>query len=89
MDNIKSTKQIGRKARGRAERIKYLRGERITQREAILGHCYDCMGGYTDGPRDCKIETCSLYPYHPYRKSGTGDIADIDSSLPTGVAQAL
>ncbi|OPY76878.1 MAG: hypothetical protein A4E65_03027 [Syntrophorhabdus sp. PtaU1.Bin153] len=89
MDNIKSIEQIGKKARGRAERIKHLRGERVTQREAILGHCYDCMGGYTDGARDCEIETCSLYPFHPYRKSVTGHIAGIDSNLPAGVAQTV
>jgi hypothetical protein len=89
MDNIKSIEEVGKKARGRAERIKYLRGERVTQREAILGHCYDCMGGYTDGARDCEIETCSLYPFHPYRKSDMGNAVDIGSSLPAGVAQAV
>ncbi|HBA53178.1 MAG TPA: hypothetical protein DCZ04_01625, partial [Syntrophorhabdus aromaticivorans] len=83
MNSIKAILQIGKKARGRAERIKYLRGERVTQREAILGHWYDCTGYYSDGPRDCGIEACSLYPYHPYRKATAGTIADVDSSLAT------
>lgn len=67
MDSLKTIKQVGRKAKGRTERIQYLEGKAITRHQAIKAHCYDCTGGYTDGARDCGSKTCSLYPYHAYR----------------------
>lgn len=67
MDKIKEIKSIGHKAKGRKERIRHLEGKRLTRKEAIDAHCYDCTGGYCDGNRDCGIETCSLYQYHSYR----------------------
>lgn len=67
METIKDIKAIGHKAKGRKERISYLEGKSLTRSEAIKAHCYDCMGGYTDGAKDCGVKTCSLYPYHSYR----------------------
>ncbi|RPI50786.1 MAG: hypothetical protein EHM49_08065 [Deltaproteobacteria bacterium] len=55
------------KARGNKELKKYLLGARLTQRQAILAKCADCMGYYLDGRLDCEIEDCPLYPFMPYR----------------------
>jgi hypothetical protein len=68
MDNVKDILNIGKRAKGRSERIGYLEGKRLTRQQAILAHCYDCTGGYDGGPRDCGIDTCSLYRYHAYRR---------------------
>jgi hypothetical protein len=73
MDTIKDVKQIGLKAAGRSERIRFLKGGRLTRDQAIRAQCYDCMGGYSDGPGDCEIETCSLYGFHPYRHKHNGN----------------
>lgn len=67
MDQIDGVVKLGKKAKGRAERIKALEGKKLTRHEAIMANCYDCMGGYCDGVTDCEIETCSLYQYHPYK----------------------
>ena len=68
MNSIKDIQDFGIRAKGRAERIKFLEGKPTTRAEAILGHCYSCTGGYDDGAQDCEIENCSLYPYMPYAK---------------------
>ena len=56
-------------ARGVRELKKYLLGERLTQRQAIIAKCSDCMVGYADGKNDCQIPECPLYPYQPYQKN--------------------
>jgi hypothetical protein len=58
---------IGIKAQGRQELKKHLAGTKLTRGEAILGKCYDCMGGYADGKMDCLLSDCPLYNYMPYR----------------------
>lgn len=65
-DYIKQIERYGVTARGRTELIKYLNGEKITQRQAILANCYTCMGYYADGRNDCKLKQCPLYPFMPY-----------------------
>ena len=63
-DMLQSAKS-GRLKAGKSDLIKHLHGIRITQRQAIRAKCYDCNGmGDQD---DCDIETCSLYPFSPYR----------------------
>lgn len=57
----------GKKAKGRKELQRYKEGKRLTQRQAILAKCYDCLGGYIDGKFDCKMPHCSLYPFMPYK----------------------
>lgn len=66
MTKIDSIKKYGITASGRRELLKYLEGARITQRQAILAKCYDCMAFYTDGKGDCKLLDCPLYPFMPY-----------------------
>lgn len=58
---------------------KYLQGERLTRGESLIAKCAECMGGYVDGRRDCRVELCPLYPYMPYRKDReevTDEVAD-------------
>jgi len=67
MSDIDGVVKFGKKAKGRAERIKVLQGKKVTRGEAIWANCYDCMGGYCDVVRDCERESCSLYQFHPYK----------------------
>jgi hypothetical protein len=56
--------ESGKGKKGKSSLVKYLKGGRLTQRQAIQAKCYDCNGmGDSD---ECDIETCSLYPYSPY-----------------------
>ena len=57
------------KARGVKELKRYLNGDRLTQRQAIIAKCADCMNYYGDGRIDCLISDCPLYPYQPYQKT--------------------
>lgn len=66
MTKMDSVRRHGITASGRRELLKYLEGARITQRQAILAKCYDCMCYYADGRKDCEIPDCSLYPFMPY-----------------------
>lgn len=54
---------------GKKEYKKFMKGERLTRKEAILAKCYDCMGEYYDGKIDCGLVECPLYQYMPYRKN--------------------
>ena len=67
MSKKRIIKDVGIGARGRKELLKHLSGGRLTQRQAILAKCYDCMGYFTDGKEDCGIPECSLYPFMAYR----------------------
>lgn len=53
--------------RGGKEYNKFLRGEKLTRKEAILAQCYICNGA-KDGGMDCKGSDCPLYGYMPYKK---------------------
>jgi len=59
--------KFGIRARGRKELSKADRGESLTRSEAILAKCYECMGCYSDGKGDCRVDTCPLHQYMPYR----------------------
>jgi hypothetical protein len=50
---------------------RYLAGERLTQRQAILAKCNECCGYYIDGRKDCGVVDCSLHPFMPYRNKHT------------------
>jgi len=43
-------------------------GAPLTRAEAMCAKCADCMADYADGRADCKVPTCPLYPWMPYRK---------------------
>jgi hypothetical protein len=63
----KSIEENGKQFRGRKELLIHLDGERLTQKQAIIAKCYDCMGYYEDKDKDCGIEQCPLYPFMVYR----------------------
>jgi len=54
-------------AKGRADLIRFHSGRRVTPMQAIRAKCYDCMGYYADGRKDCGQTTCPLYRFMPYR----------------------
>lgn len=56
------------KVKGQKEYAKFLKGERLTYRQAILAQCFIC-NGEEEAAVDCKSKTCPLYPYHPYRSN--------------------
>lgn len=59
--------EMGKRAKGRDEYIRFLNGERLGYDEAIVAQCYECGGFYNDGVSDCKSTMCPLYQYMPYR----------------------
>jgi hypothetical protein len=46
---------------GKADYLKYLNGETLTQRQAIKAKCYECCCGE---PAGCSVKFCSLLPIH-------------------------
>ena len=48
--------------------FRFLKGGKITRREAMLAKCYECMGGYDDGKMDCCGESCPIFPFYPYKR---------------------
>lgn len=67
MDSIKTIQQFGKRAQGRSELIRHLKGENLTRGQAIKAKCYDCMGGFNDGIYSCEIHECSLFNFMPYK----------------------
>jgi len=63
---IKDIDNYGLLAQGKNELLKFLGGDSITRKEAMLAKCYECMNGYIDGKNDCCIKTCPLYSKMPY-----------------------
>jgi hypothetical protein len=56
-----------RKLQGGKEYKKFLDGEFLTRKEAMLAHCYECMCGYEEGKQDCLGKSCPMYQYYPYK----------------------
>lgn len=52
--------------KGQREYQKFIGGQRLTHRQAILAQCYSCNGS-EEGGDDCKGESCPLYLFMPYR----------------------
>jgi hypothetical protein len=51
---------------GQNEFKKWEREEKLTARQAILGHCYEC-NGFEESNEDCLGEkTCVLYRFSPH-----------------------
>lgn len=61
-----SIRKDGISARGRTELIKFHTGRRLTPMQSIRAKCYDCMGYYADGKRDCGQVDCPLHRFMPY-----------------------
>ena len=71
---------------GKAYLLRYLKGEKLTQRQAILANCCSCLCGYVDGRYSCEDADCPLFPYMPYRnhkrpveveEPGQGEISSV------------
>lgn len=60
-------------ARGRAEMVKFVSGRKLTPMQAIRAKCYDCMGYYADGKRDCGALDCPLHRFMPYNPGADPD----------------
>jgi hypothetical protein len=63
-------KRWPRKA-GKAEYLKFLRGEKLTRAEALKAKCYECVCGEDSG--QCLVKTCPLLLYSQW---GTADSAE-------------
>jgi len=70
-DQIAMVQKSGIASAGKTNLVKHLRGERLTQRQAILAKCCDCMCYHADGRLDCQMPHCSLYPFRPYKDNPT------------------
>jgi hypothetical protein len=57
---IKAVETWPKKA-GKSDYLKFLHGERLTQRQAIKAKCYDCCCGEPDA---CTVKHCSLQPFN-------------------------
>ena len=57
-----------KKAVGKSAYVKFLKGETLTQSQAIQAMCYECMRYYKDGDIDCENCTCPLYLFMPFNK---------------------
>jgi hypothetical protein len=68
-DRIKSIRRHGKAARGQRELVKHLEGVRLTLKQAVNAHCYDCTGFYADGKTDCSLPACPLHPFMFYNKN--------------------
>ncbi len=64
---IRNTLNFGIKAIGRSDYQKFADGVRLTRSQSIKAMCYDCVTGYADGKYDCRVFTCPLHVYMPYR----------------------
>jgi hypothetical protein len=67
-DRLKLIEGTGISSAGKRNLIRHLKGERLTQRQAIIAKCCDCMGYHADGRQDCRMPHCSLYPFRPYKE---------------------
>ena len=44
MNELRTFRQHGKTARGKNELLKHLSGQRLTLKQAVNAHCYDCIG---------------------------------------------
>lgn len=72
---IAEINKYGKKAKGRAELIRFYQGKRQPASQAIAGYCYDCCGYFADFIGDCENPSCPLHPHMPYAKK-KGSIRD-------------
>ena len=49
------------KKSGKADYLKFLHGERLTQQKSIRAMCYQCCCG---SPEVCSVKHCPLAPYN-------------------------
>jgi len=54
--------------RGGKEYQKFKDGLKLTRKQAMMAHCYDCNGG-EESRADCQGKSCPMYEYRLYRKT--------------------
>ncbi|MGA3280597.1 MAG: hypothetical protein ABSD50_06390 [Smithella sp.] len=79
---ISDIKRHGKTAKGKQELIKHLEGKRLTLKQAVYGHCFDCMGMFADGKHDCNL---SKYPLHPFMSYNENRIKRTSRTVSEGV----
>lgn len=52
---------------GRTQYLRFLKGEKLTFREALLAKCAECCAFYADGRYDCEVFSCPLHIFMPYQ----------------------
>jgi len=52
--------------KGQKEYEKFLKGCKLTRKQAILANCYMC-NGLEESNHDCEGSCCPIYQYHPYK----------------------
>ena len=65
-----SFEKYGKRAKGRSEYKRFLEGESLTRRQAIMAYCYECQG-FGDslvGSALCSNPLCPLYEYSPFKE---------------------
>ena len=53
---------------GKSQYLRYLKGKKLTYKQAVIAKCADCNGGYADGRTNCGNIECTLSPFMPYRR---------------------
>lgn len=61
-------RQVGNWPRrmGKHDYLRFLNGESLTRKEAILAKCYECIAGEDSHP--CQVDTCPLIGFCPWNK---------------------
>jgi hypothetical protein len=54
-------------SKGKTLLIKHFNGETMPASAAIQAKCCECNGYWIDGRQDCKMPSCPLYPWQPYK----------------------
>ena len=88
-DRLALVQKSGINSAGKTHLVKHLKGERLTQRQAILAKCADCTCCHVDGRLDCRMPHCSLYPFRPYKDDPTSSSKEAVSSRRSGATTPL
>lgn len=88
-DRLRLIEGTGISSAGKKNLIRHLKGERLTQRQAIIAKCCDCMGYHGDGRIDCRMPHCSLYPFRPYKEDPAISSGKVVSSRRTASTSGI
>ena len=58
----------GRECKGQQYLLDYLKGKKLTYKQAVLANCYGCLAFDADGRMSCESIICPLFPFMPWRK---------------------
>ncbi len=86
---IKDIETWGKFIAGRGDLIKHLSGKRVTQRQAIQAHCYECQGYCADGREDCEKPECPLYPFSQFNPNRSKRSTTWRKKIPQDVTQPM